>query len=238
MKSMLSMACVLALSYSIAAQCTATRTSPLSEKIPEFIVTDATLLTALLQLGQIAHVPIGIEYVDRRALTVPVSIKLGAGTSLEQGLSQLLSQQSGYSWTTDSGVVVIKNAVAHNFPTLLDQILPAFDLPRTTTLQQANALLYMDLKLVLDPSIKGFAGEYNPDGIRETIAPVRLSNVTVRSVLNYLVRCDGSAAWIVHAQVEKMAQLPKSGTLWVVVPYDERHGYDVVKDQLIPSFPE
>ena len=218
-------------------QCAAIRSNPLIERVPEFTATDTTLVGVLLRLGQVARVPIGIEYVDRRALTEPVSVKLGVGTSLEQALNQILSQESGYSWHAYSGVIVISNAKGHNFPTLLDQVLPTYDLPRATTLEQANAVLYMDIVLVQDPSIRGFAGEYSPANTRPSIAPIRLSNVTVRDVLNHLVRCDGSAAWIVHAPASKMAQLPKNGQLWLIVPYNESRKYDYVNDQLLPSFP-
>lgn len=66
----------------------------------------------------------------------------------------------------------------------------------------------------------GLKGEYDPGLWGPMVGPLRMRIVTVRQVLNRLVRDAGQAAWVVQVPPREMGQLPSSG-LWLSIEYSD-----------------
>jgi hypothetical protein len=208
----------------------------LEKSVPGFSVTQANRLNALLQLAQQQRVPLGIEYVERQALVERISLNV-LETSLENLLRMILPADRGYRWSVDDGVVLISNAKISAAPSLLDRVIPDYELKRPATLQEAALLLKMDLELELDPSIGGFAGNFAPGDTTRKIGPLHVKNRTVRQILNALVETAGGAAWIVPIPPRQPDKIPAQG-LWRILEYHQPpQDFDPVLREIEVSFP-
>ncbi len=195
-----------------------TQPSPiLSEAIPSFEVDHLCLLDALLQLGQEAGVPLGIEYVDPEAVEKTFTAKWGE-TTVGEIVEGLLGDREGYSWRVRDGVLTVSHeSVVRGRENLLDQVLPEFSIPRCLVGDASN-LLYMVLYQKLHPENQGFAGDYNPGDLQNLIGPFKLRDAPVWRVLNHLVCANKKAAWIVQVPPGHLDELPSSG-LWTIDEY-------------------
>jgi hypothetical protein len=195
--------------------------STLMQRVERFQLQAPSLLDALLELGKRAKQPLGIEYVDPTELQKPIRIDLREGT-FEDALRAILRGQKGYSWSAQNGVVVITHAgVPKGEANLLDRVLPSFSISAGTP-EEASHVLEMDLFFSLHPGPVGIVGEYDP-GLREkakAVGPLRLTNVTVRQVLNRIAGDARDLAWVVGVPPGEMGQWKNTG-LWFLVEYDD-----------------
>jgi hypothetical protein len=174
---------------------------------------------ALLQLGKRAGQPLGIEYSDPEEVQKPLRVDVPDGT-LDSALRAILAGRKGYSWKAEDGVVVVTHAgVPKGQGNLLNRVLPSFSIVRCSP-QEASHQLEMALVLWLHPGIRGMAGDYSPGMTGKNVGPLRLTNITVRQVLNRIAREAVQLAWVIQVTPREMGQLPSSG-LWLVVDYDE-----------------
>ena len=191
----------------------------LSKPVTSFTVQGLCLVEALLQLGQQEDIPLGIEYVDRESLEKPISVKMDE-TTAGGILEKLLGQEGGYSWRVREGVLTVGHGSAVSArENLLNRVIPQFSVPRCLV-SEANNLLLMDLELQLDPTIKGFAGDYFPGDSQNLIGPLTMRNVPVWRVLNRLVTVNQKGAWIVKVANGPLDKLPSYG-LWKIVEYQK-----------------
>jgi len=199
----------------------AAQTAPspvLSKPVAWFEVDHICLLDALLQLGQEAGVPLGIEYVDRKALEKPITMKW-TETTVGEIVEELLAEHQGYSWRVRDGVLTVSHeSVASGEGNLLDDVLPEFSTPRCSVVE-ASHVLEMSLYRKIHPDVEGFAGDYSPGHLQNLIGPLKLRNVRVWKVLNRLVSGNKPAAWIVQVPPGHLDELPSYG-LWTIVEYE------------------
>lgn len=185
--------------------------------VPRFHVENLTLVDTLLRLAQQQHFPLGIEYIDVKAVTDPISLDTGPAP-LGQVLSAILRLQVGYSWSVQDGVVRISHSdVPVGTANLLSHTLPDFIIPRMSITEASLALdhtLYADL----NPGTVGWAGSYAGEISATKVGPYSMRSVTVREVLNRMVRDAGDAAWVVQVTPRNLDKLPSYG-LWRVVEY-------------------
>ena len=101
---------------------------------------------------------------------------------------------------------------------LFTTVIPSFEAREATTGQLSN-LLWMDLQLRLDPTERGFATIYHSND-HSLLAPIRLQDITVKDVLNEIVRRRKSAAWIGFPAPVNLLNVP-GDKLWNIVTYDD-----------------
>jgi len=99
-------------------------------------------------------------------------------------------------------------------------------------------LLWMTARLVLDPSISGFAGEYSSGDLKRTVSRTAIDTKTVSDILNYIVACDGLTSWIVQRPFASSSPIP-SDEPWMMVNHLSTKGHeDEIVENLLSHFPE
>ena len=96
----------------------------------------------------------------------------------------------------------------------LNKVIPVFEIPEGETAKLASTMLWWNLQIALDPSLKGFAGHVM--GASSTVRPNKLRNRTVRYILSYIVVNSQAEAWIVAGPPECLGFTPYCG-LWFLI---------------------
>ncbi len=189
-----------------------------SRRVESFIAQDTSRLDALLRLGQQYRIPLGIEYVDREAITTKIRIAARDGT-VATVLDRILPRSRGYYWHEEEGVIVVSHRkVPRGSKNLFNTRIGKFQ-SQAATIQELSNLLRMELELSLSPSIGGFAGSFAAGPVQTKIPPLNVQNKTVRDILNLVISQAQGAAWIVQAPPEQLGAL-RSRSLWGIVTYD------------------
>lgn len=207
-------ACLLVTSLSAVAQqraggCGSPR--PLSRTLHHLEIRHVTLLSALLRLGYDHGICFGIEISDS-SMRVPVPKLIVEEISLGATVRKLLATAQGYE-ATESGSIVLIRKTRHP-PSWLDTIVPEFKLQRASV-QDASNLLYMELRLLENPSMKGIAGDYPPGSFQLKIGPIAEYHKTARELLNVIVGHSPGGMWIAGTS------MGPSGSLWRILEYSE-----------------
>ena len=143
----------------------------LSDVISDVRIARATRLAALVQLGYKKYICFGLEAPDPTMLTEMVHVN-SSRLTVEAAIRQILPNQPPYELSQRNGVIVIRKA---DFGTWLDHTVPSFVVDRTTV-QWASMSLFVTVARMADPSIGGFAGDYNPGNVNDFIGPVNEQN--------------------------------------------------------------
>jgi len=191
----------------------------LSRPVSHFSAEGVTPTVALVRLAIQTHVPVGIEEIDKNFARGTVTVSIDNGT-LNDALLAILGKFQGYEWKEEDGVVLVTKTERKAKKNLFDVVLPEYRLRRRASLPEAANLLWMTLSLKLNPAIRGFAGSFAAPEFPHQIEPCDLRNMTVRSILNLLVRSGGSPGWIATVPVSQLDTLPSRG-LWTILPADE-----------------
>ena len=191
---------------------------PLSMTVKHFRAEKVPLLDALLSFAQEQHLPLGIEYIDLHAVSDQVSIDIGSAT-VSQVLDAILKRAPGYTWSIRDDVICISHSdVPVGGSNLLDRVLSDFSIPRMSVTRAALALdraLYMDLH----QGTQGWAGSYAGKFRDGRWTRYEMHGVTVRDVLNRIVRDAGDAAWVIQVPPKNLDNLPFYG-LWRTIQYE------------------
>jgi hypothetical protein len=174
------------------------------------------LTETLLKFAHQQNLRIAIEYVDRNSLDQPIEVNLRDQT-VRQGLDEILRQGHGYSWRIHNGIIEIRNKHgSKRADKQLDTVIPVFKIPASTSVKMASAMLWMNLQMKLDPSVKGFAGSILEGAETSKVNPTTLNNRTVRQILAYIVLNSRAEGWIVAGPPECLGYTPHCG-LWSLV---------------------
>jgi hypothetical protein len=170
---------------------------PLERSVSDFHSEGIGLTETLLKFSHQEHFPIAIEYVDRASLDNPFKVSL-RNTTIRRGLNAILLQSQDYRWRFHNGIVEITNRHdRQGGEGLLRKVIPVFEIKKQTTAILASATLSMSPQMVLDPKIKGFAGNIMGGVGPPTLKPVTLHNRTVEEILSYIVIHGGAEGWTV-----------------------------------------
>jgi len=130
--------------------------SPLSRRVHHFSIGRSSALNALLWLGHDEGLCLGIEFSSRELDNI---VRVEAdNTTVREVIKKIMGSSDVYRLSVSDGVILIRKKGVKP-PTWLDHRLPQFELPRME-LMWANIRLSMMVELDLDPSLKGFAGDY------------------------------------------------------------------------------
>ncbi len=210
-------------------------TSLLQKPVASFKLERASLLDALLSLGQQEHIPLGIEYVNLQDLERQVSVQV-ASTTVGSAVKAILGNFTGYTLHVADGVLNISHSdVPAGRRNLLDHVVPEFVIDRPTNLQTANNVLWMAFDRTLHQDNRGYIGHYPAGNTARVVGPLKMDHVTTRSVLNRLVRERGDAAWIVQVPPQYLDQLWNACRSWRIVEYDDpgiRYESKVLRENL------
>lgn len=162
----------------------------LSDTISDVHIAKTTRLAALVQLGYKKNICFGIEAPDSSMLSDVVHFN-SSHLTVEAAIRQILPQGS-YALSDQHGVVLIRRA---DFGTWLDHTVPAFVVDRTTV-QWASMNLFVTVARMADPSIPGFAGDYNPGNADDFVGPLNEQDKRLWELLTLIVSSSRGGAWI------------------------------------------
>jgi hypothetical protein len=201
---------------------------PLEKSVSDFHSEGIGLTETLLKFSHQEHFPIAIEYVDRASLDNPIKVSL-RNTTIQRGLNAILLHGQDYRWRFHNGIAEITNWHARQGgEDLLRKVIPVFEIKEQTTAILASATLWMSLQMVLDPKIKGFAGDIMGALGPPTMKPVTLHNRTVEEILSYIVVHSGAEGWTVAGPPEYLARNPQSGLWKIIAQGPSADSYQVV----------
>jgi hypothetical protein len=95
-------------------------------------------------------------------------------------------------------------------------VIPVFEISEGETVKFASAILWLNLQIALDPSLKqkGVGGRF--PGASSTVKPTTLHNRTVREILSYIVLNSQAGGWTVAGPSECLGFSPYCG-LWYMI---------------------
>ena len=188
--------------------------SVLSRPVSHFSIGQTTVLDALLWLGHDERVCFGIEFsgpeLDR-------NVRVAADkTTVSEVVKKILGSSDAYQLSVSDGVILVRKKGVKP-PSWLDHRLPQFVLPRTE-LMSANNVLWMTFELDLNPSIKGFAGDFPPTDPIDEVGPFREQGQTVRQLLIRIVTSSRGVSWF-PTQGVRVPFPAAINRLWTLVTY-------------------
>jgi hypothetical protein len=139
------------------------------------------------------------------------------GKTLRQALDSILRKGHGYRWQLRNGIVEITNSHASKHAEAqLNKVIPVFEIAEGETVKLASAMLWWNLQIAIDPSLKGkgFAGHVM--GASSTVKQSKLRNRTERDILSYIVVNSNAQGWIVAGPPECLGFTPYCG-LWFMI---------------------
>ena len=174
------------------------------------------LTEMLLRFAHQQNVRVAVEYVDRGSLNQPIAVSVHNKT-VRQGLNAILRNGRGYSWRMRNGIIEIRNEHgSKRADKQLDTVIPTFEISNSRSAKAASAMLWMNLRMKLDPSMKGFAISVGEGAETSKVTPATLHNRTVREILAYIILNSRAEGWIVAGPSECLGFTPHCG-LWVLV---------------------
>lgn len=172
------------------------------------------LTETLLKFSHQQHLRMAVEYVDRASMDQPINVDLQNKT-VRQALDSIVRNGHGYSWRLRDGIIEITNRRASKRAEgQLNRVIPIFKIPEGETVAMTSCMLWWNLQMVLDPSIKGFGGDIL--GRSSTVKPGALHNRKVRGILSYIVLNSHAEGWIVAGPPECLGYTPYCG-LWFFI---------------------
>ena len=163
----------------------------LSDVLSAVHIARTNRLAALVQLGYEKNICFGLEAPDPTMLKE--TVQLGhSPVTIEAAIRQVLGNQYPYELSSRNGVILIRRS---DGGTWLDHNVPSFVVPRTTV-QWASMNLFMTVAMLADPSIGGFAGDFNPGDTNDHVGPFDEQNKRLWELLTLIVGTSRGGAWI------------------------------------------
>lgn len=161
------------------------------------ISVDTSVLAALVKLGSYTRTPIGI------VLDAGKPDKLCGQnreiTAQDRPMSEFLDEllaQSGYVWSLDGGVIVIRPAhLADRVSRVLSMKFANFG-GTQTTMQGLGIILKQWVYARLHPEAGGFAGDILSSPDAEQFPQLDARNASVEQILNQIVTLGSKGMWL------------------------------------------
>ena len=187
-----------------------------SRPIRHFSIGKTSALDALFWLGRDERVCIGIEF-SGSDLRRDVQVEVDQST-LGEVVKKILGSSDAYQLSVSDGVILIRKK-GINPPAWLDHELTEFELPRTGVMVAGN-VLWMALETEMNPSQRGFAGDYPPTDPTDEVGPFHERRETVRQILNKIVAGSRGAGWCLSAEGTRVSFPAAVNRFWTLVSYN------------------
>jgi hypothetical protein len=202
----------------------------------DFDSKDVGLTETLLKFTDRQHIPIAIEYLDGDSMNRPIDVSLRNDT-IAQALDSILSHGQGYAWTLQNGIIEIKNRHASKRAEVqLNTVIPVFDISAGLRVDVACAMLWRELQVAHDPSLRqqGYGGDFLGDSSK--INPATLRNQTVRQILCYIVANSRAQGWIVAGPPKCLGSTPYCGLWYLMEGESKGTSYQMVLTKIRENF--
>ena len=183
------------------AACGAVENSQLTPKLFSIDLQDTTILQGFVDFSLQKRLPIGIVLTDSPSLCQPQRKLTLKDVSAERIVDSML-QDSGYRWSLESGVFVVKPISLSGLPNRVLQLKYSRFESMNTTMQGLGVLLSSYIQSSLEPE-KGYAGNILASSESARIKPFVLENSTVEQIANHIVSLDDKGAWILRTAPQK-----------------------------------
>lgn len=189
----------------------------INARVELFDASNRTLVANLIDLAYSHNLPLGIEYIDKKALTQPIGLVL-RNESIQGILIALVQQVPEYKVTFSGGVVdVYAPKAREDTSNLLNKTIKNFGVSELDT-TRADMELFCALSREVLPS-GGCGGSIATGQWGPKRVSVHLRNATVYEILNAITSQNGEAVWTVIAAPDNLSKIPFGG-LWHMYPLD------------------
>ena len=187
--------------------------NPLSCHVRHFSIGKTSALNALIWLGRDEQISFGIEFYGTD-LSKTVQIKLD-DTTVSEIVKKILGTDS-YRFSLYDGMILIRRK-GEMPPDWLNHRIRRFTVPRGE-LMFVNSELWMALETELDPTVRGFVGDYPGTNPIDEVGPFDERGQTVRQLLVKIVSASRGATWYPTQNVQSPAPAAING-FWTLVTY-------------------
>lgn len=172
-------------------------------------------LQAFLDLVYEYRLPAGLEYLDRDAVSKPLSVRLQNAT-VRDALSAIVAQLPEYRVTFSSGLVQVYSLRARAEPSsMFNVVIPNFSVNNVDPVQ-ASFDVFGALSATLHPDW-GYGGDFAPLGGPKKIT-LHLQRAKVYEALDAIVAQQGETIWVVRVPPERLSTF--QGDLWHLYSLD------------------
>ena len=183
------------------AACGAVENIQSAPKLFSIDLQDTTILQGLVDFSLQNRLPIGIVLSDNPGLCHPQRKLTLKDVTAEKIVDSML-QDSGYRWSLENGVFVVKPISTSGLPNRVLQLKYSRFESMNTTMQGLGVLLSSYIQSSLEPE-KGYAGNILASSESARIKPFVLENSTVEQIANHIVSRDDKGAWILRTAPQK-----------------------------------
>ena len=187
---------------------------PLSYRVRQFSIGKTTTLDALLWLGRDEQISFGIEFYGSD-LSKIVEMKMDDAT-VGEIVQKILGSTDSYQLSVSDAVILIRRK-GERPPDWLNHRIQRFIVPRGE-LMFVNSELCAAIEGDLDPTIRGFGGDYPGTKPIEKVGPFDERGQTVRQLLVKIVSASRGAAWYPTQNVQSPGPATANG-FWTLVTY-------------------
>jgi hypothetical protein len=189
----------------------------LNTRVARFDTSGRTLVTSLIDLAYGYELPMGIEYLDRKAATQPINLEL-RNESVRGILLAIVQQVPEYRVSFSDGVVdVYVPKAREDSSNLLNKVIKNFTVSELDTRRADMELLCALTREVIPSGGCGGSiaiGQWGPLKIT-----IHVQNAKVYEIVNSIIALNGKAVWTVMAPPEKLSKIPVGG-LWHIYPIE------------------
>jgi hypothetical protein len=190
----------------------------LSRPIRHFSIGKTSVVDALFWLGHDEGVCFGIEF-SGNDLNREVRVEVNQ-TTVGEVVQKILGSADTFQVLVSGKVVLIRKK-GEKPPAWLDRQLPEFTLPRTE-LMAADNVLWMTLERDMNPSLRGFAGDFPATDPVDEVGPFREQKRTVQQLLIKIVTGSRGAGWFPSTYGVRTSFPAASNRFWTFVTYSGR----------------
>ncbi len=165
----------------------------LNQEVEGFQVNERSL-SAILRLGNLSEVPLGVILADESLCTDKIEVE-APKESFTLLMHKIIGQTPGYQWLVQDGVAIIEpKSMPVDTVNLLELVIPRYAAPEST-LQALAAFLRTDVLGVLRPN-RGSIADILSSSSEVRTGPIEMRHATVQQILNRMVREGHGGAWV------------------------------------------
>lgn len=189
----------------------------------DFVPSDKGVLDRLVAIAQHYEIPMGIEWINGSSELETASSRPPDSFTVHDLLTALVTRLPDYQLTVDDGIVHVAPPVfAVRKDNVLNLIIEEFKIENNNLFEADHELrLSVDMTLHPEEYEGGYAGGfgYTPDHVfAKRNFSFKADDLTVRQILDGLVKANGNALWIAEFDREDKDKSKEPKRQWRFVP--------------------